>query len=480
MSLIDLLSNCGKNPDILINGDKKLTDLFLQMTTAFYKETSESEFAPFSINDKTSLLIPDETQKYFIWEQISRQNQHILSQAQNIDFDKEEDDGINIDVEEEEEINDIDNIEETPIPQNEEEEDENEQLSIDKSHISDEENGFDENEEEEESGDIFEDGINEDEYNRLLLEADDAQGNEQFTYKDLYGDAPPTSDHNDSEDELDEKGKKIKEIESKLISPKSWEMSGETLATNRPLDSLADIDIDFDFGNAKPPNPLSTSEIEKILINRIESMNFDDVVRKKKTVETARQLIELTTEKPKLGLADEYANEYLKQMTASSTNENELTAQQREALDLWHSLEHELNRFTEKRYMTKRPKESITITQGISLDVEEKPEATQAPEEIMAPVGSIRQMKGDSEVTHDERKAERRSKKAKKQKEQIAKDAAKGILYSQQGGDGAEIKIQQDIKRLQEGNLQGITVVKPGETLQLGKDKKKMNNKFLL
>ena len=502
LSMLDRLQLCAQDPDILINGDQKLTDLFLDMAKAFYKTANESSFCPFSINDKTELLIPDKNQKYFIWEQISRSNQPLISKAQTLDFNQDEELHFEHDEdeeeEEEEEMNDekmddekIQNLDDDVLNNFlEEDEEEEKELegSIDKIHISDEDG---------DDIDILNDGANEEEYSRLLIESDDPDSHQQISYKDLYGDAPPMSDMDeqeldkdlnetdDTDETLDPKAKQIQEIEQKLISKKPWEMSGETLAIDRPRDSLQDINIEFDFANTEPPEPPATSELEELLIKRIESMNFDDVVRRKKPTESAREVFELNTERSKLGLADEYANDYLKAAQASILSpqnaENNLTPQQKEAINLWRSLEHELNKFTEKRFISKRPKENVTINQAVSLDVEEKPEPTKAPEEIMAPAGSTRQMKGESEITHDERKGERRTFKAKKQKERTAKDAARGILYSQNGGDGAEVKIQQDIDKLMKGNLQGVEVVKPGESISATKQKpKNVNNKFLL
>lgn len=502
--MLDKLQLCAKNPDILINAkdsnDQKLTDLFLEMTKAFYKSTNECKFSPFQINGKTDLIVPDKEQKYFIWEQISRSNQPLIEKALHLDFEEDEKLGfVGADEEEEEEeamsegnIFD-DELKNTHLndefEEDEEEEEKELKESIDQVHISD----LDDNYDESNNGDDFiNDGANEEEYNRLLLEADDDNANQEITYKDLYGDAPPTSDVDENELnkdlnenlEVDPKTKQIHDIEQKLISKKPWEMSGETLARERPADSLADIDIDFDFSNTEPPEPPSTSEIEAILIKRIESMNFDDVVRRKKPVESAREIYEISTERSKLGLADVYANEYLKAAQSKALSENpeeNLTPKQKEAINLWHSLEHELNKFTEKRTITKRPKDNVSITQAISLDVEEKPEETKAPEEIMEPAGSTRQMKGEAEFNHDERKGKRRAIKAKKQKEQIAKDASRGILYSQNGGNGTEVKIQQDIDKLMKGNLNGVEVVKPGEAISAEKAKpKNINNKFLL
>ena len=478
--MLDRLHSVAKDPDVLINGDKTLTDLFYEMTAAFYKSTNESDFHPMSINDKTELIVNNPTQKFFIWEQINRQNLQLNEAIKAVNFDEE-----NNENDEEEEEEEIKENEENQIIDESEEEKNEDDKTLDKIHISE----MEDNEEEEDyDNEMIDDEEGEAEFQKLILEEDDAKGNEQYRYEDLYGNEPPVSNsENDFDDEnndedLDPKTKQIKEIEQRLISKKPWEMSGETLAPERPLDSLADIDIDFDFTSTEPPEPPATSELEALLIKRIESMNFDDVVRKKKQTETAREIYQINTERSKLGLADEYANDYLKKMQGAMNDGGEqLTPKQQEAINLWNSLEHELNKFTERRYVARRPRENITISQGVSLDVEEKPEPTKAPEEIMAPAGSIRQMKGELETTHDERKAARRISKEKKIKERIAKDAAKGVLYSSTGRDGAEIKAQQDVKKLLEGKLQNVEVVKPGEKISDTKEKpKNINNKFLL
>lgn len=505
---IKKIQSCAEDPDVLINGDEKLKDLFLEMTKAFYQAGNECQFNNFSINGKTDLLIPNKNARYFIWEQINRSNQSLLSKARDLDFSQEVEQEINFFNEEEEEEEEAEDVFNDDILGNnpksnmdnfEEEDEEEEKMlegSIDKIHISDNDMNYDD-ESNEDNENVLNNAADEEEISRLLIESYDPDSNQQISYKDLYGDAPPTSDMDDkdldkdlnetdeSNDEaIDSKAKLRKRIEDELVSEKPFHMRGETLASERPTDSLADIDINFDFSSTAPPKPPSTSEIEAILIKRIESMNFDDVVRKKEPIKTASQLYEISTERSKLGLADEYANDYLKEAqmkNLSQDDEKQLTPQQEKAINLWRSLEHELNKFTERRTITKRPKQNITISQSVSLDVEEKPEQTKAPEEIMAPAGSTRQMKGESEISHDERKAERRAVKAKKQKEQTAKDAARGILYSQNGGDGAEVKIQQDIDKLMKGKLQGVEVIKPGEAIPDKKEKpKNINNKFLL
>jgi hypothetical protein len=83
----------------------------------------------------------------------------------------------------------------------------------------------------------------------------------------------------------------------------------------------------------------------------------------------------------------------------------------------------------------------------------------------MMPVGSMRQMKGEREVTSEERKARLRVRKEKDQRKRIAKDAAKGVLYSESGKDGGMVKLEQDVKKLMHGDLAGVEVVGAGEAI---------------
>jgi len=101
-----------------------------------------------------------------------------------------------------------------------------------------------------------------------------------------------------------------REIELRLVSKRGWELSGETLAVERPQDGLIDVDVDFDFASARAPGARAASELECLLIARIEAMSFDDVVRRSRPRETATQAYVVSGEKSKLGLADEYARDY--------------------------------------------------------------------------------------------------------------------------------------------------------------------------
>lgn len=466
--MLDRLYKISKNPSMLIDGDEELSKLFMDMTISFFKATKQNEFVENSGGEFKDLLYQKELGRWATWEQIRLQNEALIEAASKVNFDVAAQEEEEEKHEENEAMEEEENAEVAPYNEEEEELMEEEK----------EEKPFEEMgnvEEEEEEGELNDDEMVNDKISRIIMGEDDVEDDNHMTYKDFFGDEPPEDNANDRE-------KKIKEIENGLISKRSWELNGETVADQRPVDSLADVELDFDFTSSKPPEPMPTAELEELLIARIESMNFDDVVRKQKPKMTANEALQINSEKPKLGLVDEYVNDYIKKAEKDNdTGEKQLTQEEKEAIELYNSLEHELNRFTERRYIAKRPRESIDVTKGISLDVEEKPKSSLGPEEIMAPVGSTRQMKGENEVTSEEHKAKRRIRKEKYQKNQVSKDAAKGILYSQNGGDGSEVKIRQDMQKLINGNLQGVEVVAPGGAISDTKQKaKNATNKYLV
>jgi U3 small nucleolar RNA-associated protein MPP10 len=435
------LDAIARDPNILISGNSVATNLFLEMTSAFFKSTKESEFRPGSGGELSDLICSDSVSKWGIWEQIRRQNEAVLSAASTVNLSvsrrSAESDSA------EEEVSDV---------AGEEEEEEEEARGLEALASSEIEG-----EEEEE------------EIERLLAGEETEADRKPIMAKDFYG-----------SDTEDPRQKKVREIEERLISKKPWEMSGETLACERPADALVDIDVDFDFTSAAPPAPIPTSDLEKLLIGRIESMRFDDVVRRTKPTQSAAEAYQISTEKPKVGLAEEYANLYAAAQAAGDQGGESFTPGQKVAIELATSLFKELDRFVERRYLARRPRERIEVKQGVALEVEETPEAPKKPEEALAPVGGARMMKGEAEVTPAERKARLRVRKEKGKKTREEKDAKKGVLFSQAGRDGAEVKAKQDVERLSKNALAGVEVVAPGGKVSAERKKPQPVNKNFL
>ena len=452
--MLKKLDDIARNPELLINGDPELASLFLEMTTSFFKATKGAEFREGSGGSVPDLLSDPSIGQWMVWGQIRQQNEALMEAAQTVNFDESEPESM---IEEEEE-----EAAEEPLPMTEEEEEEHDEVGLENLHISD----MEDNEEEED------DGEDDAEFEKILLGGgDDDDVGKTARAEDLWG---------RSDEFMDPRERKKKEIEMQLVSKKGWEMSGETLAAERPKDGLVDVDLDFDFTSIAPPDPPATAELEKILTARIESMRFDDVVRRAKPKQNATQSYIINSEKPKMGLADEYAALYAEQSAAvDEDGRPALSEDQKVALDLWDIVDRHLNQLTERRFIAQKPRDHIDVKKGALLDVEEKPVVRQAPEEVMAPAGSVRQMKGEAEVTPEERKNRLRTRKRKHMKERIAKDAEKGILYSEIGKDGSEVKAQQDVKKLLEGKLTGIERVAPGEAITAERKKPKVNKNFM-
>lgn len=436
---------------------EELSDYFGENTAKFFQLCSFTD-------DESSSSFPLNTSNLSQWKCIEKQNQELLENIRNAKISKKAVDAEN-EEEEKEEI--IQNEEEEEMGEfNEEEENDNEEEEIDEDkmdardkklvtdlfnyHPSADERV--EEEEEEEMGEMTEEQIRKE--------------------KEMFFGKPDKKDK--KEDPAEEETKeKINEIEEKLIAPKPWHLSGEVNATDRPADSLSALDLDFDFTHVLPPAPPTTAELEKIITDRITSMNFDDVVRPK-SIPKAADMFTISSEKPRKGLADEYAEDYNKMLNGD--DKETLTQQQQEVIDMWNTVESEFNRFTEPRTIAKKPRDKIDIKHGVSLDVEEKPTPTPIPEAVMAPVGSEKKLKSDVEKTHDMKVAERREWKKHAKKNQVVKDAMKGILYSQSGKDGAEVQIQKNLKQLEAGKLRQIEVIQPGAALTNEKPKPKSSD----
>jgi len=442
--MISQLESIIRNPDLLINGDDDLANLFLEMSSSFFEMTKQNEYREGS-GGKIEQLKTKGFGQFSIWEQIRLQNEALIGSFNKFGFPKIEVQDIEEPIAGEEDM--IEQMEEDMI----EEEDivEYDEDGIQNAHISDE-------------------NLNEEEE----VEEEEKMDPAHMTYKDFFGDEPP-------EDSDNEMKNQIEKIEKSLIEPKPWHQMGESKASERPKDSLADIDIDFDVNTTLPPDPLPTKELEDLLRRRIESMRFDDVVRVKKSTQNTHETFQINGVKSNKSLVEIYAEDILKGEN-NAEQETKLTPEQREALEMWSSLEQEINRFTERRFVPRRPKEKVDISAGAVLDVESRPEPGQTPEEIMKHAGNTKQMKSELEKTHQEKKSERKTRKEHDQKKRIEKDAEKGVLYSQSGKDGLDLGIQKEIQKLAKGELSGIETYAPGEAIPEQEQKKNFKKNYLL
>jgi len=108
---------------------------------------------------------------------------------------------------------------------------------------------------------------------------------------------------------------KIKKLEEQNLDKKSWVLSGETGGYGRPMNSLLEEDLDYDFATKLPPviTEEVTKSLEDIIRYRIQENAFDDVVKKEAPKEKRkREEVKLDSNKSKKSLSEIYEEEFKK------------------------------------------------------------------------------------------------------------------------------------------------------------------------
>lgn len=113
----------------------------------------------------------------------------------------------------------------------------------------------------------------------------------------------------------------IRRLEAANVAPKDWSLTGEAAASNRPLNSLLEEDLEFE--RTGKPVPIITAEvnesIEQLIKRRIIAKEFDEVIRRRPTdvvngadARRGRMREELSDARPTKGLAEEYEQDQLR------------------------------------------------------------------------------------------------------------------------------------------------------------------------
>lgn len=244
-------------------------------------------------------------------------------------------------------------------------------------------------------------------------------------------------------------------IFKEMLAEKPWQMTGESSATARPVNSLLEATPEFEVVNKMAPviTVQHTENLEDVIKRRVLNEDWDDVIpRELPDVGWHKQrgeLPEVSQEKSKLGLGELYEREYLKKAagydkdadekeTAEEKAKNEMKSlfanlcSKLDALSNYHFAPRPIADEAEVRPMTKP---AIAMEEVLPLHVSNA--RAVAPEEVHASKrGREGVLRGESELEQQERKRLRGTKKSARRKARKEKLADEKLISRLQPGLG--------------------------------------------
>lgn len=223
--------------------------------------------------------------------------------------------------------------------------------------------------------------------------------------------------------------KKIEQLEKENLETKSWMMQGEVTAARRPKNSALEVELEFDH-NTRPAPVITeevTSSLEDIIKRRIAEEQFDDVQPKPALPSTApKERVKLDESKSEKGLGEIYEAEYMQRTGLASAPVSSSDALKKEAALLFKRLCVKLDALSHFQFTPKPVIEDMSIQANVpALAMEEiAPVAVSeasmlAPEELFTGEGPV---KDEGELTREDRKRLRASKKRKRKAQKANKE----------------------------------------------------------
>ena len=213
--------------------------------------------------------------------------------------------------------------------------------------------------------------------------------------------------------------KRIDALEKQALEEKDWQMQGETIAANRPVNSLLEEVLSFDHSQRPAPEITDshTWNLEKIISQRIKDKSWDDVERKIKEIKDPYEFkknVILNSEKSKLSLQEIYEKEYLAKVSQEQQEDKENPAHL-ELSTLVKDLFKKLDALSNFHFCLPPPEPEIKVlTNFPSITVEEVQPVTHTEADLLAPeeICGKNEVKGDMEKTVQDKKRARRKKAA--------------------------------------------------------------------
>ncbi len=178
----------------------------------------------------------------------------------------------------------------------------------------------------------------------------------------------------------------IRRLEAASVAKREWTLAGEARATDRPLNSLLEEDLDFER-TGKPVLEVTaevTESIEELIKRRILAQEFDEVIRRRPDslpTNTRRGAFELDDSKPQQSLAEMYEEEHVKAHnpdTYVSKADEKLRKEEKEIEALWKEVSAKLDALSSWHYKPKPPAPSLTVVSDVATVAMEDAQPTTA------------------------------------------------------------------------------------------------------
>ena len=285
----------------------------------------------------------------------------------------------------------------------------------------------------------------------------------------------------------------IRRLEAASVAKRDWTLSGEARATDRPINSLLEEDLDFE--RTGKPIPVITQEvsedIEALIKRRIIAREFDEVIRRRPgnlvtgSSDLRRGRFELDDSKPQQSLAEIYEAEHLKAVDPegyTDKRDEKLKREHAKIEQMWKDISAKLDALSSWHYKPKPPSASINVVADVpAISMEDaRPtaggevggESMLAPQEVYKPGEGKRSKEevlkkgsglpvGREEMTRDEKVRRRR-----REKERIRKA---GGLAPVKGSESGRKKAEEKKGVIEDLKKGGVGVIgKKGEIRDVG------------
>eukprot|EP00871_Galdieria_phlegrea_P001478 jgi/Galph1/2330/GphlegSOOS_G1007.1 len=316
------------------------------------------------------------------------------------------------------------------------------------------------------------------------------QSDQNYDYERFFDSVKNELKHkskNNSEQRIEDDPveKRIKELEEKLIEKKHWSMLGEVTASQRPVDSALDIDLDFDttMKQSTQKSENNGSTLEDKIRQRIAEEAYDEVIRFQSNEPTKpKQVVDnISQEQDRRGLSEIYEKEYLQSIkSAEEQKQSQYDEKYREIDELFEELSRKLDALSNFHFNPRpKPPEMKVIPSNLPSIVAEEavPDVIGdgtllAPEEVYKPRrGQVENgILGSTEVSQTDRKRMRRRRKRAGKREKLRK-SWEAKVHSQVGEE-------KSVKRQKKDAMKTLEALrKSSNNISIGGMKKQKTSK---